>query len=617
MKLQFFQFQFHWWKMKRKLCQSTVKSKKLKEEFKFEEFESNIHKTTTELLLDQISKKITKSEIISIIPNEILHIILEYSNSEDIKNISSVCSHWLFIILSNRYNKERNRISLQNFKLEAKITEMNFEKIEKKFLNKINTLESVFEKWKNWKQNFSLEDLQRELQLRNLKTKGGKEVLKIRLNDALPVNYLENISQKVKESKLLFDQFQIEKSEEKVKNPLLNRLPMSSIYFERKNDASIHVVSSKNFCEMSEEKIYFHSTLEDAYLNSNDFDVILLSPGFHYLNIEINKSLEFIGNGKKPLDVVIKASSYSIQTARVKFCNLSIQSGSKNPISTNFMNLKEWSSVEFNYCDISMENSFDLFMNSNSTLVIQHSIVHDSLRGAIKVMNDNTSIIIDNCSFSEMRMEKDENNPKCPLISLLCLNEPFLKISNHIKVRSCNFQDEDPIFGIVTYGGSNLNENIFNIEKNEKYEKIFHHFEKSIHVLDCKIHHIKIYEKEKEICIQPASSLPSNDNLICECGSLFEELNSENETVKIWTCKHSKCIIGHFTKPIQISKSESENEKSCSHWFCRAKAFKISVDFLKNIEKNVNIETSQFETNLFELRLCENGHLKMFVNDDE
>jgi hypothetical protein len=173
--------------MKRKFCITTAKSKKLKEEFKFEEFDSNINKTTTELLLEQISKKISHSEIISLLPNEIIHLILEYSNSEDIKNISSVCSHWLFIILSNRFDKERNRISLQNVELETKIYEKNYEKIENKIVNKINTLESVFEKWKNWKQNFSLEDLQRELQLRNLKTKGGKEVLKNRLSDALPV----------------------------------------------------------------------------------------------------------------------------------------------------------------------------------------------------------------------------------------------------------------------------------------------------------------------------------------------------------------------------------------------------------------------------------------------
>jgi hypothetical protein len=94
------------------------------------------------------------------------------------------------------------------------------------------------------------------------------------------------------------------------------------------------------------------------------------------------------------------------------------------------------------------------------------------------------------------------------------------------------------------------------------------------------------YMKRKKKFAFNCIALPSNDNLICECGSSFEELNSENETIKLWICKHSKCIIGHFTKPIQISKSESENEKSCSHWFCRAKAFKISVNFILKIRSN-------------------------------
>eukprot|EP01080_Neovahlkampfia_damariscottae_P010652 gene10652-3276_t len=611
---------------KRKLLEkTTVGYKKPIVDFKFEDFDRTINKTTSELLYHQILWKTKNSKHFSL-PPEILNLIFEYSTKQDKDMASFVCSDWFLSILTTRIQLYKNVIKTQNVQLqnriESKRREINIAKIRKI----IKIQEKEFEKWNEWQTKFSFEDLQEELLKRRLKTKGTKQKLQTRLEESLPKDLLESISTNIRNLHKKIEDLNSPKEIDKERNTFFEYLPPSSIYSQRRENCSIHVVSTNSFNLSPEQKdmfstISFHSSIYDAYTKSSDFDVILLSPSTYSIDFPILKSIEFIGNCANPLDVIIKVTSLSIHLAQVKFINIALHSDGNNlSISTNFMNLKDFSSVEFNYCDISMENSFEFSMSPNSQLIVQHSFIHDSLRGFVHLLPLGAHLILDNCLFNHMRLEKDQTSNNSCLILINCLNEKLIDSTNHIKIRSCQFNNiSEPTISIMTFGGSNEQENSFNIEKDEKYEKNFKNIEKSIHCLNVNISHIKIVESTFQIN-PPTKISPTmikNDH-ICDCGFKFNEINPENENIRLWICQNYKCINGFLKKQIFITKSSNdENSKSCSYWFCRSQGYEISLDFLKRIEPNLDLNQFDFEKNVYEIRLCENGHIKCFLNDEE
>eukprot|EP01080_Neovahlkampfia_damariscottae_P006720 gene6720-10885_t len=104
-------------------------------------------------------------------------------------------------------------------------------------------------------------------------------------------------------------------------NPLLSKLPKEGKFYQRNPEAIIRAVVIDKKKYSTSKYIRYYNSVDLAFDDSVDYDIILLESGVHRLSERfIHKSLEFIGNG----DNVKLSMTENINCSNISFFNLHI-----------------------------------------------------------------------------------------------------------------------------------------------------------------------------------------------------------------------------------------------------------------------------------------------------